>query len=228
MTTTGSGVSPAPIAPVWHTCCVLALGAAFAASFAYVGAASGTPGIGHIELYTMAIAFEWATFGICLWHTDKVFTGYIARAWKSPRALLWDIPMAAILAGVLLLIAPVIIRVLGSEGWASTRGLLPVNGVEVALWIVLAVSAGICEETLFRGYLQQQLSGWTGSVTAGILGQGVLFGLGHAYQGPKHMALIAVWGCVFGLFAWIRKGLRSNMIAHAFIDLLPVLGAGIG
>jgi uncharacterized protein len=223
MTTSHSGVSPAPLAPVWHTCCLLALGAAFAWFFAYVGAASGAPGIGHIRLYAMAIAFEWATFGICLWHTDTAFTSYVARVWKNPRTLVWDIPMAVMLSGVLLLIAPVIGRVLGPGGWRSTQGMLPANGVEVACWIVLAVSAGICEETVFRGYLQQQLSAWTGSVTVGILGQGMLFGAGHVYQGPKRMVLIALWGCVFGLFAWLRNGLRSNMLAHAFIDLLPVL-----
>jgi membrane protease YdiL (CAAX protease family) len=76
---------------------------------------------------------------------------------------------------------------------------------------------------VFRGYLQRQLAGWTGSTTIGILWQGVIFGLGHAYQGPKKVVLIAVWGCVFGLFAWLRKGLRSNMLAHAAIDVLPVL-----
>ena len=223
MTATGSLVSPRPIAPVWHTCCLLALVAAFAGFFVYARALSGAPRVGHITLYTMAIAFEWAAFGLCLWKSDAAFTGYVARAWKSPRALLWDIPMAAILAGVLLWIAPVIVRVLGSTGFASTQGMLPANGTEVALWIVLAISAGICEETLFRGYLQQQLSGWTGSVTIGILGQAVIFGIGHAYQGPKKVALIAVWGCIFGLFVWLRKGLRSNMLAHAVIDLLPVL-----
>jgi hypothetical protein len=174
-------------------------------------------------LYTIAIAFEWAVFWLCLWHSDAAFTGYVARAWRDPRALLWDVPMAAILAGVLLLVAPVVVRVLGSAGFASTQGMLPANGTEAALWIVLAISAGICEETVFRGYLQQQLSGWTGSVTIGILGQGVIFGIVHAYQGPKKVALIAVWGCIFGLFVWLRKGLRSNMLAHAVIDLLPVL-----
>lgn len=223
MTTSRAGASPAPIAPVWHTCCLMALVAGFAGYFVYARAASGAPGIGHVQLYTTGIVFEWASFGICLWHTDVAFTGYVARAWKNPRALWWDIPMAAILAGVLLLIAPVIVRVLGSAGFASTQGMLPANGVEIALWSVLAISAGICEETVFRGYLQQQLAGWTGSVPLGILGQAVLFGAGHVYQGPKKVVVIAVWGGVFGVFVWLRKGLRSNMIAHAVIDLLPVL-----
>ena len=228
MTTPGNRVVrapvvPAPVAPVWHSCCLLAVVAAFAGFFVYVRAASGAPGLGHVPLYLMAIAFEWTTFGLCLWHTDVAFTGYVARAWKNPRALAWDIPMAAILAGTLLLIAPVIVHLMGPDGWGSTRGMLPVDGEEKALWVVLAVSAGICEETVFRGYVQRQLAGWTGSTTIGILGQGVIFGLGHAYQGPKKVVLIAVWGCVFGLFVWLRKGLRSNMLAHAAIDLLPLL-----
>jgi membrane protease YdiL (CAAX protease family) len=223
MTAVRGGVSPVPIAPVWHTCCLLAVVAAFGGFFVYARAASGAPGVGHIELYTVGIAFEWATFAICLWHTDVAFAGYVARSWKNPRTLLWDIPVAAILVGVLLTVAPVVVRVLGSAGFASTQGMLPANRVEVALWIVLAISAGICEETVFRGYLQQQLSGWTGSVAIGALGQGVIFGMVHAYQGPKKVALIAVWGCVFGLFVWLRKGLRANMIGHAVIDLLPVL-----
>ena len=218
----GTGISPAPIAPVWHTCCLLAIVGAFGGWFAYVRAASGAPGVGHITLYAAGIAFEWATFGFCLWRTEAPFTEYVARAWRAPRALLWDIAMAAILAGVLLSIAPVIGRVLGPSGGGSTRRMLPATGGELALWSVLATS-GICEETVFRGYLQQQLAGWTGSVAIGIVGQGLIFGMVHAYQGPKKVVLIAAWGCVFGLFVWWRKGLRANMIAHAVIDLLPIL-----
>jgi uncharacterized protein len=223
MTMVRARASPAPIAPLWHTCCLLAIVGAFGGFFAYARAASGTPAIGHAELYSAGIAFEWATFAFCQWHTDAAFTGYVARAWQHPRALLRDIAMAAILTVVLLSIAPVIGRVLGPSGWGSTRGMLPTTGLEVALWTVLATSAGICEETVFRGYLQQQLAGWTGSAAIGIAGQGLIFGVVHAYQGPKKIALIAVWGIVFGSFVWLRKGLRANMIAHAVIDLLPIL-----
>ena len=34
------------------------------------------------------------------------------------------------------------------------------------------------------------------------------------------MALIFVWGYVFGAFVCWRKGLRANMIAHAALDSL--------
>lgn len=112
------------------------------------------------------------------------------------------------------------VRILGQTGWVSLEGMRPHNGLEIAAWIVTAMSAGICEETVFRGYLQQQISGWTGHVVIGVLGQATVFGLCHVYQGWKNMVLIFVLGCVFGAFAVLRKGLRANMIAHAGVDIL--------
>jgi hypothetical protein len=108
----------------------------------------------------------------------------------------------------------------GGSGWSSSAGIAPHGVVEVALWFVVSISAGVCEETVFRGYFQQQISGWTGSQVVGVFGQAAIFGLCHAYQGWKKVALISVWGCVFGAFVWWRKGLRANMIAHAVLDSL--------
>ena len=45
------------------------------------------------------------------------------------------------------------VRVLGQTGWVSMEGMRPNNGLEIAAWIVAAISAGIVEETVFRGYL---------------------------------------------------------------------------
>ena len=84
----------------------------------------------------------------------------------------------------------------------------------------MSISAGICEETVFRGYLQQQISGWTGHAVVGVFGQAAIFGLCHAYQGWKKVALIFVWGFAFGACVWRRKGLRANIIAHAAVDSL--------
>jgi membrane protease YdiL (CAAX protease family) len=100
--------------------------------------------------------------------------------------------------------------------------MLPSNRTEIALWIVMAITAGICEETVFRGYLQQQISAWSGHVVVGVVGQAVVFGVAHAYQGWKKVALIFVWGCAFGALAWLRKGLRANMIAHAVLDIVSI------
>ena len=210
------------IAPVWHTCVVLALLAMFSGLTIYLRAGSASERIGNPTLYAIVIAFEWVLSALCLWHTDNVFVAYVARVLKKPRALLWDIPVALLLGGALLLITPVLVRVMGPKGWGSTQGMLPSNHIEMVVWILMAITAGICEETIFRGYLQQQISGWTGSVVVGIVLQGAIFGVCHLYQGWKKMALIIVWGWVFGLVVWLRKGLRANMIAHALLDIISI------
>jgi hypothetical protein len=198
---------------------VLALLALLSGFMVYVRMGSTTSRIGHLPSYAIIIAGEWVVFAVTLWGSHTAFVGYVARVLQDPRSLLWDLPVAVILATVLVFMSPAIVRVMGSEGWASLQGMLPTTGVEIAAWIVMSITAGICEETIFRGYLQQQISGWTGHIVIGIIGQAAVFGLCHAYQGWKKVVLIFVWGCVFGACAWLREGLRANMVAHAALDI---------
>jgi membrane protease YdiL (CAAX protease family) len=188
----------------------------------YLRMESAHPRVGHVAMYTMILATEWAIFALSLWRTDAVFVGYVARAVRQPRSLLWDIPVAAAVCAVLLfVVTPLIMRALGNAGWSSSATLAPRGGVEIALWIAVALSAGVCEETVFRGYFQQQIAGWTGNEFWGVMGQAAVFGACHAYQGWKKVVLIFAWGCVFGGVVWWRRGLRANMIAHAVLDSLP-------
>jgi membrane protease YdiL (CAAX protease family) len=186
----------------------------------YVRLGSTTPRIGHLLIYPIIIAFEWALFALCLWNTDSAFVGYLARVVRDPRSLRVDIPVALLIGGICFVVAPVMVRVLGNTGWVSVEGMHPDNGWEIALWMVMAISAGICEEAVFRGYFQQQFSGWSGHASVGVLGQAAVFGVGHAYQGWKNVTLIFVIGCILGVFAVLRKGLRANMIAHVIMDAL--------
>jgi membrane protease YdiL (CAAX protease family) len=98
--------------------------------------------------------------------------------------------------------------------------MLPHGRVEIALWVVLSLSAGICEEFVTRGYLQKQLGGLLKNATAGLLAQGIIFGAAHAYQGSKHMFTIAVLGCMMGWLAQWRQSLRPGMLSHFLQDVL--------
>lgn len=187
---------------------------------AYLRIGSGAARLGHIAVYAILTALEWAVLAFSLWHSDAAFIGYVAQATKNPRSLLVDFPVALLLCAISFPVEPVMVRVLGQTGWVSTEGMRPGNGFEIAAWIGLSVSAGICEEAVFRGYLQQQFSAWTGRVSAGVLGQAAAFGLVHGYQGWKNMVLIFVLGCIYGILVLLRKGLRANMIAHVVADSL--------
>jgi uncharacterized protein len=208
------------IAPAWHTCCLLAILAVFSVLSAYLRMGSAAPRVSHLLLFPVVMAFEWTTFFFALWRSNRAFADYLARAVRNSRALLLDVPIALLLSAISFLLEPAMARILGQTGWASLGGMYPRNALETVLWIAMALSAGVCEEAIFRGYLQQQFSAWTGRVSVGVLVQAVCFGLAHAYQARKNIALIFVLGCIFGIFAVWRKGLRANMIAHALVDVL--------
>lgn len=187
---------------------------------AYLKMGSATPKLGHVLLFPIVIAFEWTVLAFTLWESNTAFVGYVGCAFRNPRSLLLDIPVALLLSAISFLVAPVMFRALGQTGWASLEGMRPRNGLEIAVWIVMALSAGVCEETVFRGYLQQQFFGWTRHASVGVFGQAVVFGLSHGYQAWKNMVLVFVLGCIYGVFVPLRKGLRANMLAHAGVDIL--------
>jgi len=100
----------------------------------------------------------------------------------------------------------------------AIREMLPRTTTEIVLWIMMSATAGFCEEVIFRGYLQRQFSALTGSVTSGILLQGVAFGLAHGYQGWKFVLVIAIYGITFGALAKWRRSLRPGMLTHFVQD----------
>ena len=95
----------------------------------------------------------------------------------------------------------------------------PSGHLEIFLWIALSISAGICEEIVFRGYLQNQFRSATRSVVAAVILQGAVFGLAHTYQGWKQVIVIAALGVLYGMLAAWRRNLWANMIAHAWSDI---------
>lgn len=222
----GSNVSRHPIAPAWHTVLVLVLVAAGSWLGVYLRMASGNARLPHVELYALLIVLEWVGFAVTLWRSDATFVAFAAQVLRDPRSLWKDILTAVAIVAGLLVVSAAVLKLLGTTGWMSHRGMLPRHGVETVLWMLLAISAGICEETVFRGYLQQQITAWTGYTSAGIVVQAIIFAIGHAYQGWKSVVLIGAWGLVFGVTAWLRRGLRGNMIAHAAIDALAAFSGG--
>ena len=96
---------------------------------------------------------------------------------------------------------------------------LPRDPLEVAVWIALSLTAGFCEEAIFRGYLQAQFRALTGSAFVAVVLQAVIFGVSHGYQGLRNVMVITVYGTVFGALAVWRKSLKPGMILHAWTDV---------
>jgi membrane protease YdiL (CAAX protease family) len=99
----------------------------------------------------------------------------------------------------------------------------PQNKLELLLFMGVAVTAGICEEILFRGYLQQQFGLWTNSTAVGVIVSAVFFCAGHAYQGWFLASQVGLLGLMLGILAAWRKSLRPGMIAHGTQDVISGL-----
>jgi uncharacterized protein len=172
----------------------------------------------YLSLIAIELIFVWfVTIGIRA-HGFKLLD-LLGRRWRTAFDVLTDLLLAIATAGLLRVAGPILYSLLGR--WASNTGfLLPATLSESMVWIVVSAAAGVCEELVFRGYLQRQLWTLTRSLPVALLLQAVIFGAGHIYQGWKPAVVTAIYAVIFGLVAAWRRSIIPGAIAHAVIDVL--------
>lgn len=103
----------------------------------------------------------------------------------------------------------------------TCRQLLSVLGnVSVPQMILIALSAGLGEEFLFRGFLQEWLIGYY-SVEAGIAIAAVCFGLLH-FATVSYFALTTLLGAAMGIAYHLSGSLLLVITWHACYDVLAI------
>jgi len=106
-------------------------------------------------------------------------------------------------------------------GTARLIHLLPRTAGERRWFALLAVTAGVCEELLYRGFGLAGLR-WAApgiGTPALIIVSGAAFGFAHLYQGRLGVTLTGVLGAYL---AWITIAIGSLvpvMLLHALLDL---------
>jgi len=177
----------------------------------------------RIRFYLETVVYEWLLFVLVVAGVKRSGASVLivlGDRWRSVRQVLRDIGIAVafwIVAALLLWIFGWLLRV---AALGRNVSMLPQRCIELTVWIALSITAGICEETIFRGYLQRQLMALTKSAPVGILLSAATFGAAHAYQGSRMMILIALYGAMFGILAYWRGTVRPGMISHAWQDSL--------
>jgi len=174
-------------------------------------------------VYAGLILMEWGMV-LYLWKaalrgSTTELRDLIGGRWKGVRDVAIDIAIGLLTWGAWTLLSRMWVSWSGPDAAASVDSLLPHRLHEIALWIVLSLSAGFAEELVFRGYLQRQFHALTGSASIALLLQAALFGVSHGYQGMFACARICVFGLLFGLLALGRRSLRPGMVAHAWTDI---------
>lgn len=103
------------------------------------------------------------------------------------------------------------------------RFILPVSRVERHWWLLLSVSAGVCEELVYRGFLLEFLRGRLDGgpqlgLTAAWLLSSIAFGTAHLYQGVAGIIKTTGVGLVLGMLAILSGSLLLPIIVHVLLD----------
>jgi membrane protease YdiL (CAAX protease family) len=92
--------------------------------------------------------------------------------------------------------------------------------------LLLAPTAGFCEELIYRGYLLSQLSRYLHSVDAAWAVSSAAFGLAHLYQKASGTLRAAALGALL-TYPVIRLGtIYPSMATHFLIDVLALVWLG--
>jgi membrane protease YdiL (CAAX protease family) len=127
----------------------------------------------RVRFYLETLVYEWLLFVLVVARPSSSFSEIIGVSFSQ---VLLDIGIAVglwIVAAILLWIFGWLLRV---AALGRNVSMLPQRGLELTVWIALSITAGICEETIFRGYPQQQFMALTKSASVGILVSAATFG----------------------------------------------------
>jgi membrane protease YdiL (CAAX protease family) len=215
------------LAPWWHTAILIVV--LLLASVNGMRGKHPLAAESKVPQYLWSIAWEWMLLGFIWLGTRKRIRlrDLIGGRWASAEGFFLDVVCAGMFWVCALIVLGTGAKLMHLdqagkiEAMRKQLGFLtPGSNLELGVWFCVSVTAGLCEEIIFRGYLQRQFAAMSNSMLFGVLLSAVVFGASHGYEGVARMVLIGIYGLMFGLLAWWRKSLRAGMIAHAWHDAL--------
>jgi membrane protease YdiL (CAAX protease family) len=173
----------------------------------------------HALLVVSLVAWLFLAFGRLDGHVWQDQLGLRADHWGKELGLGLGAGVAAWAAviAVMLIVAGVIYFVGGEEALPTAPPQMVgfIAGLPVLLRLAISVSAGVVEETFFRGFLQPRM---------GILLSTVLFALAHAsYQAPLQLVAVTLLSLLYGLLVQWRRSIVAAIVAHVFFDAVQLL-----
>ncbi len=186
--------------------------------------AAGDPGA-RIALYARTIVQQWALAAAvaALWVWFARPLDGLALGLPAGWRLAVGAGVPALYVALMLAQIPAVAKSAATRARLRLRlapltPLLPHRAGEWRWFVPLAVTAGLCEELLFRGYFVWALRPWLGLYGAAGLSMAI-FGLAHSYQG-KASGLKVFGASVFmGVLALVTRSIVPGMLLHALVDL---------
>ncbi|HEY2377879.1 MAG TPA: CPBP family intramembrane glutamic endopeptidase [Gemmatimonadaceae bacterium] len=113
---------------------------------------------------------------------------------------------------------PVERRIAARPKLGDVAFMVPRTARDQRWFLTLSITAGFCEELLYRGYLPWLFAPWLGRVGA-LLFVAALFGAGHLYQGWRGAIRATLVGVFMVTIVLATSSVIPAMIVHALIDI---------
>jgi membrane protease YdiL (CAAX protease family) len=180
-----------------------------------------------VKFYRKIFAAQWTLAALVLLAVGRgIFWAPAKFAWMN-TAVARSVGGGALVGILIGLIAP-FLALSKPKGRATLRKafgklafFLPTQTGQFGWFGAICITAGICEEWVFRGFLFHYFrqTPWHFGLAATFVISTVLFGANHFYQGWKGILSTGLLGAGFGLLYLWTGSLLAPMILHALVDL---------
>jgi uncharacterized protein len=180
----------------------------------------------RLVLYASTIAFQWLAVAVVGWRVwahgfTALQLGLVFH--DQTKLILAGLVGAAIIGGLQWLNLRRVGRIpLESRGplQAIADRILPQSTVELLPYFALAITAGLCEEFLYRGFAMAALAQAGLSSWLVVLVSSLLFGLAHSYQGRGGIVITFLVGLVLGVSRLTYNCLVPAIFWHSAVDIV--------
>ena len=185
----------------------------------------GVPLAAIAEVIFLALYVWWASGGGPPPMTQAARATAFRRGTLSPRQWFWSLIAAFFFAATVHASIVLLFRLVSFPMAAFRQGydfsFIPSPSLRWLAVVVSAISAGICEETGFRGYMQRPIEQRHGAPLA-ILISAVFFMALHLTKGWATTGMVPIVfgaGVLLGLIARSSGSLIPGMIGHVVMDV---------
>jgi membrane protease YdiL (CAAX protease family) len=177
-----------------------------------------------LRLYFIVLLTQWSLTALCAWVMSRRHLNIADLGLLKPGPA-WAWILAGVLATMLATATIIAVRSIRA-GKSEMPGhllhvarILPQNLLERIGFTPVALTAGTCEETLYRGFLTFAFYQAYPSMILALALSTVAFGMGHLYQGPRGILSTMALGLVLAALYWGSGSLWPGIALHALVDL---------
>ena len=180
----------------------------------------------RLALYASTIAFQWVAVAVVAWRAwaHRFTASQLGLTIPDRSRILLAASVGAVAIAALQWlnlrrVGRIPVEARGSLQALAER-LLPQSTVELLPYLALAITAGLCEEFLYRGFAMAVLVRAGLQAWAVVLISSILFGLAHSYQGRGGIAMTLIIGTILGTSRIAYDCLVPAVFWHSAVDVV--------